>query len=201
MMELTTRIGTAKGTFRDKRGPAPACPSRSRARPARCRPRPTGAASATAGSSAMRPPSAPRSRSPSCWETTPNWRIKATYVGRHIVGEYARDARRAARPRLLAARAIRARADGAADEVARPSVRRACGPSPVGRIDCPAPRRASNSAACSFTNGSRASRRIAAAARRSSTATTTCRGAACCTGSIGARRSSSDGHRRARGSG
>ena len=81
MMELTTRIGTAKATFRDKHGERH-CPSKSPARPARLSATDGSAAtSATAGSSAMRRRTSPRSRSPSCSATTRAWRIKRDLRG------------------------------------------------------------------------------------------------------------------------
>jgi penicillin-binding protein A len=105
MMELTTRIGTAKGTFRDKRG--------RRLLPVEVAGK-TGTLSAvtdrgTIGYSwfvGYAPADHPAIAFAVVLGNNPNWRIKATYVGRHIVGEYVSGTRGGDRqtPRLLAAR-------------------------------------------------------------------------------------------------
>jgi penicillin-binding protein A len=101
MMELTTRIGTAKGTFRDRRG--------RRLLPVDVAGK-TGTLSAetdrgTIGYSwfvGYAPAEHPAIAFAVVLGNNPNWRIKATYVGRHIVSEYV--ATRPAAPRLLAAK-------------------------------------------------------------------------------------------------
>ena len=104
MMELTTRIGTAKGTFRDKRG--------RRLLPVEVAGK-TGTLSAETDRGYVgyswfvgyAPAEHPAIAFAVVLGNNPNWRIKATYVGRHIVGEYVSMTRgdRPA-PRLLAAR-------------------------------------------------------------------------------------------------
>jgi peptidoglycan glycosyltransferase len=101
MMELTTRIGTAKGTFRDKRG--------RRLLPVDVAGK-TGTLSAvtdrgTIGYSwfvGYAPADHPAIAFAVVLGNNPNWRIKATYVGRHIVSEYV--ATKPTGPRLLAAK-------------------------------------------------------------------------------------------------
>jgi len=105
MMELTTRIGTAKGTFRDKRG--------RRLLPVEVAGK-TGTLSAETDRGYVgyswfvgyAPAERPAIAFAIVLGNNPNWRIKATYVGRHIVGEYVSMTRGADRPgtRLLAAR-------------------------------------------------------------------------------------------------
>jgi peptidoglycan glycosyltransferase len=87
MMELTTRIGTAKGTFRGKRGQ-------------RLLPVEVAGKTGTLNAETDRGPIgyswfvgyAPADRPAIAFAVVlgnaPNWRIKATYVGRHIVSEY-----------------------------------------------------------------------------------------------------------------
>ena len=94
MMELTTRIGTAKGTFRDKRGRRAAARRGRRQDRHAVGARPTAATSATAGSSATRRPTARRIAFAVVLGNHPSWRIKATYVGRHIVDRVSGGARR-----------------------------------------------------------------------------------------------------------
>src|SRR4051812_39217734 len=107
MMELTTRIGTARGTFHDKRGR---------------RLLPVEVAGKTGTLSALTdrgnigyswfvgyaPAEHPVIAFAVVLGNHPHWRIKATYVGRHIVGEYVSTARRdrgdRPAPRLLAAK-------------------------------------------------------------------------------------------------
>src|SRR5262245_20102225 len=87
MMELTTRIGTAKKTFRDKRG--------RRVLPVEVAGK-TGTLSAitdrgTIGYSwfvGYAPAERPTIAFAVVLGNNPNWRIKATYVGRQIVGDY-----------------------------------------------------------------------------------------------------------------
>src|SRR4051812_7512468 len=87
MMELTTRIGTAKGTFRDKRG--------RRLLPVEVAGK-TGTLSAETDRGYVgyswfigyAPAEHPAIAFAVVLGNHPNWRIKATYVGRHIVGEY-----------------------------------------------------------------------------------------------------------------
>jgi cell division protein FtsI/penicillin-binding protein 2 len=105
MMELTTRIGTAKGTFRDKRG--------RRLLPVEVAGK-TGTLSAETDHGFVgyswfvgyAPAERPQIAFAVVLGNNPTWRIKATYVGRHIVGEYVSMTRGADRPgtRLLAAR-------------------------------------------------------------------------------------------------
>jgi len=105
MMELTTRIGTAKGTFRDRRG--------RRLLPVEVAGK-TGTLSAETDHGYVgyswfvgyAPADHPAIAFAVVLGNNPNWRIKATYVGRHIVGEYVSMTRGADRPgtRLLAAR-------------------------------------------------------------------------------------------------
>jgi cell division protein FtsI/penicillin-binding protein 2 len=100
MMELTTRIGTAKATFRNKRG--------QRYLPFEVAGK-TGTLSAETDHGYVgyswfvgyAPAEHPVIAFAVVLGNRPDWRIKATYVGRHIVSEYL--AERAA-PRLLAAR-------------------------------------------------------------------------------------------------
>jgi peptidoglycan glycosyltransferase len=102
MMELTTRIGTAKGTFRDKRG--------RRLLPFEVAGK-TGTLSAETDHGAIgyswfvgyAPAERPTIAFAVVLGNNPNWRIKATYVGRHIVSEYLVAARPPA-PRLLASK-------------------------------------------------------------------------------------------------
>jgi cell division protein FtsI/penicillin-binding protein 2 len=87
MMELTTRIGTAKATFRNKRGQ-------------RYLPIEVAGKTGTLAAETDRGPItyswfvgyAPAERPTIAFAVVlgnnPNWRIKATYVGRHIVSEY-----------------------------------------------------------------------------------------------------------------
>jgi penicillin-binding protein A len=101
MMELTTRIGTAKGTFRDKRG--------RRLLPVEVAGK-TGTLSAETDRGYVgyswfvgyAPAERPAIAFAVVLGNNPNWRIKATYVGRHIVSEYL--AAKPAAPRLLAAK-------------------------------------------------------------------------------------------------
>ena len=87
MMELTTRIGTAKGTFRDKRG--------RRLLPVEVAGK-TGTLSAETDHGYVgyswfvgyAPADRPTIAFAVVLGNNPNWRIKATYVGRHIVTEY-----------------------------------------------------------------------------------------------------------------
>jgi peptidoglycan glycosyltransferase len=104
MMELTTRIGTAKGTFRDKRG--------RRLLPVEVAGK-TGTLSAETDRGYVgyswfvgyAPADRPTIAFAVVLGNNPVWRIKATYVGRHIVGEYlAGNSNRAPAPRLLAAK-------------------------------------------------------------------------------------------------
>jgi cell division protein FtsI/penicillin-binding protein 2 len=104
MMELTTRIGTAKGTFRNKRG--------QRYLPVEVAGK-TGTLSADTDRGYVgyswfvgyAPADKPAIAFAVALGQSPNWRIKATYVGRHIVSEYlAERAGERAAPRLLAAR-------------------------------------------------------------------------------------------------
>ena len=87
MMELTTRIGTAKGTFRNKRG--------QRLLPVEVAGK-TGTLAANTDRGPIgyswfvgyAPADHPRIAFAVVLGNGPAWRIKATYVGRHIVGEY-----------------------------------------------------------------------------------------------------------------
>jgi cell division protein FtsI/penicillin-binding protein 2 len=100
MMELTTRIGTAKGTFRNKRG--------QRYLPVEVAGK-TGTLSAETDRGYVgyswfvgyAPADRPAIAFAVALGNSPSWRIKATYVGRHIVSEHL--AERAA-TKLLAAR-------------------------------------------------------------------------------------------------
>jgi len=101
MMELTTRIGTAKGTFRDKRG--------RRLLPFEVAGK-TGTLSAETDHGYVgyswfvgyAPAEHPTIAFAVVLGNNPNWRIKATYVGRHIVSEYL--AAKPQAPRLLASK-------------------------------------------------------------------------------------------------
>jgi cell division protein FtsI/penicillin-binding protein 2 len=101
MMELTTRIGTAKGTFRDKRG--------RRLLPFEVAGK-TGTLSAETDHGYVgyswfvgyAPAERPTIAFAVVLGNNPNWRIKATYVGRHIVSEYL--AAKPPAPRLLASK-------------------------------------------------------------------------------------------------
>lgn len=87
MMELTTRIGTAKGTFRNKRG--------QRYLPIEVAGK-TGTLNAETDHGPIgyswfvgyAPADHPTIAFAVVLGNAPNWRIKATYVGRHIVAEY-----------------------------------------------------------------------------------------------------------------
>jgi len=101
MMELTTRIGTAKGTFRDRRG-------------RRLLPVDVAGKTGTLSAETDRgyvgyswfvgyaPADHPTIAFAVVLGNHPNWRIKATYVGRHIVSEYLTT--KAPGPRLLASK-------------------------------------------------------------------------------------------------
>jgi peptidoglycan glycosyltransferase len=111
MMELTTRIGTAKGTFRDRRG-------------RRLLPVDVAGKTGTLSAETDRgyvgyswfvgyaPADHPAIAFAVVLGNNPTWRIKATYVGRHIVGEYLAakadsakpDPTKPAQPRLLASK-------------------------------------------------------------------------------------------------
>jgi len=101
MMELTTRIGTAKGTFRDKRG--------RRLLPFEVAGK-TGTLSAETDHGYVgyswfvgyAPAERPTIAFAVVLGNNPNWRIKATYVGRHIVSEVL--GTRSQAPRLLASK-------------------------------------------------------------------------------------------------
>jgi cell division protein FtsI/penicillin-binding protein 2 len=101
MMELTTRIGTAKGTFRDKRG--------RRLLPVEVAGK-TGTLSAETDRGYVgyswfvgyAPAERPTIAFAVVLGQSPNWRIKATYVGRHIVSEHI--TAKSSAPRLLAAK-------------------------------------------------------------------------------------------------
>jgi cell division protein FtsI/penicillin-binding protein 2 len=101
MMELTTRIGTAKATFRDRRG--------RRLLPVDVAGK-TGTLSAETDHGYVgyswfvgyAPADHPAIAFAVVLGNNPNWRIKATYVGRHIVSEYV--SAKAPAPRLLAAK-------------------------------------------------------------------------------------------------
>jgi peptidoglycan glycosyltransferase len=102
MMELTTRIGTAKGTFRDKRG--------RRLLPFEVAGK-TGTLSAETDHGYVgyswfvgyAPAERPTIAFAVVLGNNPTWRIKATYVGRHIVSEVLA-APKAPAPRLLASK-------------------------------------------------------------------------------------------------
>ena len=87
MMELTTRIGTARGTFRNKRG--------QRLLPVEVAGK-TGTLAANTDRGPIgyswfvgyAPADHPRIAFAVLLGNGPSWRIKATYVGRHIVGQY-----------------------------------------------------------------------------------------------------------------
>jgi cell division protein FtsI/penicillin-binding protein 2 len=87
MMELTTRIGTAKGTFRNKHG--------QRYLPVEVAGK-TGTLNAETDRGPIgyswfvgyAPADHPQIAFAVVLGNAPNWRIKATYVGRHIVTEY-----------------------------------------------------------------------------------------------------------------
>src|SRR3954471_20969911 len=101
MMELTTRVGTAKGTFRDKRG-------------RRLLPFEVAGKTGTLSAETDRgyvgyswfvgyaPAERPTIAFAVVLGNNPNWRIKATYVGRHIVTEAL--AAKPPGPRLLASK-------------------------------------------------------------------------------------------------
>jgi cell division protein FtsI/penicillin-binding protein 2 len=101
MMELTTRIGTAKGTFRDRRG--------RRLLPVDVAGK-TGTLSAETDHGYVgyswfvgyAPADHPAIAFAVVLGNNPTWRIKATYVGRHIVSEYLTT--KAPGPRLLASK-------------------------------------------------------------------------------------------------
>jgi cell division protein FtsI/penicillin-binding protein 2 len=104
MMELTTRIGTAKGTFRDRRG--------RRLLPVEVAGK-TGTLSAETDRGYVgyswfvgyAPADRPAIAFAVVLGNNPTWRIKATYVGRHIVGEYVGGStNRPLAPRLLASK-------------------------------------------------------------------------------------------------
>ena len=103
MMELTTRIGTAKGTFRDKRG--------RRLLPFEVAGK-TGTLSAETDHGYVgyswfvgyAPAERPTIAFAVVLGNNPNWRIKATYVGRHIVSEYLATRPPGNVPRLLASK-------------------------------------------------------------------------------------------------
>jgi peptidoglycan glycosyltransferase len=101
MMELTTRIGTAKGTFRDRRG-------------RRLLPVDVAGKTGTLSAETDRgyvgyswfvgyaPADHPAIAFAVVLGNNPSWRIKATYVGRHIVSEYL--TAKPTAPRLLASK-------------------------------------------------------------------------------------------------
>src|SRR6185436_16854942 len=101
MMELTTRIGTAKGTFRNKRGQRYLSVEVAGK---------TGTLSAETDRGYVgyswfvgyAPADRPTIAFAVALGNNPAWRIKATYVGRHIVSEYL--ASKPAPPRLLASK-------------------------------------------------------------------------------------------------
>jgi cell division protein FtsI/penicillin-binding protein 2 len=101
MMELTTRIGTAKATFHDRRG--------RRVLPVDVAGK-TGTLSAETDRGYVgyswfvgyAPAERPAIAFAVVLGNNPNWRIKATYVGRQIVSEYL--ASKPAPPRLLASK-------------------------------------------------------------------------------------------------
>ena len=101
MMELTTRIGTAKGTFRDRRG--------RRLLPVEVAGK-TGTLSAETDRGYVgyswfvgyAPADHPAIAFAVVLGNNPSWRIKATYVGRHIVSEYV--AAKSSAPHLLASK-------------------------------------------------------------------------------------------------
>jgi penicillin-binding protein A len=103
MMELTTRIGTAKGTFRNKRG--------QRLLPVEVAGK-TGTLAANTDRGPIgyswfvgyAPADHPRIAFAVLLGNGPGWRIKATYVGRHIVGRFVTAPSGHGRPGLVAAR-------------------------------------------------------------------------------------------------
>ncbi len=105
MMELTTRIGTAKGTFRNKRG--------QRLLPIEVAGK-TGTLNAETDHGPLgyswfvgyAPADHPAIAFAVVLGNAPNWRIKATYVGRHIVSEYLteKNERSGTGPHLVATR-------------------------------------------------------------------------------------------------
>ena len=103
MMELTTRIGTAKGTFRDKRG--------HRYLPIEVAGK-TGTLSAETDKGYVgyswfvgyAPADHPTIAFAVALGNNPNWRIKATYVARRIVTTYLAEKGDRAATRILAAR-------------------------------------------------------------------------------------------------
>jgi peptidoglycan glycosyltransferase len=103
MMELTTRIGTAKGTFRNKRG--------QRLLPIEVAGK-TGTLAAETDHGPIgyswfvgyAPADHPAIAFAVVLGNSPTWRIKATYVGRHIVSEYLAEKADRAGTRLVAAR-------------------------------------------------------------------------------------------------
>lgn len=103
MMELTTRIGTAKGTFRNKRG--------QRLLPVDVAGK-TGTLSAETDRGPIgyswfvgyAPADHPRIAFAVVLGNGPAWRIKATYVGRHIVSEYLAGQAARSRSGLMATR-------------------------------------------------------------------------------------------------
>lgn len=103
MMELTTRIGTAKGTFRNKRG--------QRYLPIEVAGK-TGTLNAETDHGPLgyswfvgyAPADHPTIAFAVVLGNAPNWRIKATYVGRHIVTEYLNEKSERTGTHLVAAR-------------------------------------------------------------------------------------------------
>ncbi len=103
MMELTTRIGTAKGTFRNKRG--------QRYLPVEVAGK-TGTLNAETDHGPLgyswfvgyAPADHPTIAFAVVLGNAPNWRIKATYVGRHIVTEYLAEKNERSGTHLVAAR-------------------------------------------------------------------------------------------------
>jgi peptidoglycan glycosyltransferase len=103
MMELTTRIGTAKGTFRNKRG--------QRYLPVEVAGK-TGTLNAVTDHGPLgyswfvgyAPADHPTIAFAVVLGNAPNWRIKATYVGRHIVTEYLNEKSERSGTHLVAAR-------------------------------------------------------------------------------------------------
>ncbi len=103
MMELTTRIGTAKGTFRNKRG--------QRYLPVEVAGK-TGTLNAETDHGPLgyswfvgyAPADHPTIAFAVVLGNAPNWRIKATYVGRHIVTEYLNEKNERSGAHLVAAR-------------------------------------------------------------------------------------------------
>ena len=108
MMELTTRIGTAKGTFRNKRG--------QRYLPVEVAGK-TGTLNAETDHGPLgyswfvgyAPADHPTIAFAVVLGNAPNWRIKATYVGRHIVTEYLNEKNERSGTHLVAARTARTR--------------------------------------------------------------------------------------------